>query len=120
MKKFELNELLKNQLIKSAKWGKFLSFFGFFISGLSLLNILMAVARNPSSPLFILLIFYITMLFPCFYLYQFSKNINDNIDLNNLNELEFAFENLAKFFHFIAIFVIIIITLFIFQIIAMY
>ena len=51
-----------------------------------------------------MLIIYISMLLPCYYLYQFSKKINSLIILNNLSNLESAF-GLSKFFHFIGIFV---------------
>ena len=120
MEKFNLNDFFKTQLSKSAKWAKFLAFFGFFIFGLSSLNILISIINSRSSILLVMLIIYISMLLPCYYLYQFSKKINSLIVLNNLSDLESAFENLSKFFHFIGIFVLVLITLSIFQIIMMY
>ena len=98
MEKFNLNDFLKTQLSKSAKWAKFLA-FGFFIFSLSSLNILISIINSRSSILLVMLIIYILFL-PCYYLYQFSKKINSLIILNNLSDLESAFENLSKFFHF--------------------
>ena len=111
MDNFEINKITKTYMERAARWGRFLAFFGFFIVGLSALNFIILLVNQPSVVLFIYLIIYIIMLIPCLYLYSFSQKTSMAILEKNTQKLQSAFKNLARFFHFISMFVLIIIAL---------
>ena len=111
MNNIELNQITKTYMERAARWAKFLAFFGFFIIGLSVINFIILLVNNPSVLLLVFLIIYIIMLIPCLYLYYFSQKISMAILENNTKKIELAFKNLARFFHFISMLVLIIITL---------
>jgi len=111
MEKFEINQITKTHLERAARWSRFLAFFGFFIVGLSALNFIILLANQPSIVLLIYLIIYIIMLIPCLYLYSFSQKTSTAILEKNTQKIQSAFKNLARFFHFISMLVLIIIAL---------
>ena len=115
MEKLELNSVIKTQLEKSSRWAKLLSFFGFFIVGISIITLLITLASTPILDYLVALIINTIMLIPCLYLYNFSKKITTSFSNQDIKGLESSFENLAKFFHFIGIFILIFITLNLFQ-----
>jgi len=117
MEKLEFNSVIKTQLEKSSRWAKLLSFFGFFIVGASIIILVTMLASNPGPLEFVALIINIIMLMPCLYLYYFSKKIMISVSNQDIKELESSFENLANFFHFIGIVIIIFITLNLFEMI---
>jgi len=105
MENLEFNDFIKNQLRRAGYWSKFLSIFGFVIIALSIFNYIMElnVAGNKSF-VFVNIVLYLILVFPVKYLYDFSKKINIVLKKNRQQELEGAFESLAKFFHFSGIF----------------
>ena len=79
MEKIEFNTVVKAQFEKSARWAKFLAFFGFFIVGLYIINRLIMLSNSPNVDYLVALIINCIMLMPCSYLYYFSKK-NHNIN----------------------------------------
>ena len=120
---------LKNHLLETAKWAKFLSIVGFIFVGLIVIlafgmGTIMSNAfdnlpeNNPAAAMFqggmgvgitiLYLLFALLYFFPTLYLYQFSSRIK--LALYNEQEIDFtfAFSRLKSFFKFWGILFIII------------
>ena len=120
MQKIEFNNIVKTQFEKSARWAKFLAFFGFFIIGLYIISWLIMLANSPNLDYLVILIINSILLVPCIYLYYFSKKVTTAISNNDIKEFESGIKNLANFFHFLGILIMIAVTLNLLQILMMY
>ena len=120
MQKIEFNNIVKTQFEKSARWAKFLAFFGFFIIGLYIISWFIMLANSPNLDYLVILIVNSILLVPCIYLYSFSKKITIAISNNDIKEFESGLKNLANFFNFLGILIMIAVTLNLLQILMMY
>ena len=120
MDKIEFTNVVKMQLEKAARWARFLAFFGFIFIGLYMVSWLIMLANSPNLDYFIALIINSIMLVPCIYLYYFSKKITTAISNNDIKEFESGIKNLANFFHFLGVLIMIAVTLNLLQILMMY
>ncbi|MGV6860224.1 MAG: DUF5362 family protein [Putridiphycobacter sp.] len=123
----QLNSQMKNDLLTSAKWGKFLSIVGFIGLGLMLLGAIsvFSVGSNVRSPFgpnpaiigVTYLIFVILYFFPIYYLFQFSAKIKEAVSGNNSLSLQEGFNFLAKQYKFVGILTIVVLSIYVLAII---
>jgi len=119
----EITGELRNHLSGTAKWAKFLSVIGLvFCAGMLVFAFYAAFYVSPLmrtrygfslgpaiSAIYIFLA--AVLFFPCVLLYKFSVKLLDAIKENARENIESAFLNLRSMFKFIAIVVIIVLTL---------
>ncbi len=115
-----INDEIKDYLLESARWAKFLSIVGFIGLGLMVLaSIIIAIAgssfnlfSNRSQPIWIVImaVFYY---FPINYLYQFSNGIKQGLNSNNQEIFTSALKNLKSHYKFIGILTIVVISIYI-------
>jgi len=123
------NKLLNNMeitsyLMEASKWGQFLAIVGYVIMGLLVLvAIVMMFAMSVVSqvaqskfPLWILGLVYILLAgnyyIPITYLYKFSVQMKQAIQLQNEGLLTSGFQNLKSLFKFMGIFTIVMLALY--------
>jgi len=131
---------MKNYLLATAQWGKFLAIAGFVLVGLmvvgaftigKIMSTMMSAMVNTDEsapfnygrmgiiPTIYLLLIALLYFFPTFYLYQFSSRVKTAIYHNLELDLTFAFSRLKSFFKFWGILFIIILGFYAFGFIAM-
>ena len=109
MEKLEINDFMSSQLEKMSRWAQFLSYFGFVCITFLVIGSLGYLADEFFLSLVALLL-NIFLFFICFYLYDFSKKTKQALLLSESRFLEIGLESLAKFFHFLGIYALIIIA----------
>lgn len=133
---FSDNEI-KKYLLETAKWGKFLAIMGYIgIAFLILLGIFMMLgfsflglskwshtASSVGSFSFVGVgLLYIIMaliyLLPTKYLYRFSEQMKNGLNLNNSASVTSSFSNLKSLFKFLGIFTIVILSIYVLIIVA--
>jgi len=118
-----INEEMKQYLLESAKWGKFLAILGFIGLGLlAIFSLMMILGLSFLSALakgipmwgigFIYLIMIAVYYFPTMYLYRFSDRIKQGVLSNDASVLTDGFLNLKKMFKFLGIMTIVILALY--------
>ena len=132
----EENELVltkadKNNLVQTAKWGKFLSIVGFVMTGLILLGGLSFIGGGLAGEElgiyaglggamgFFYILIAVVYVFPSYYLYRFSTQITDGLKSGNQDRCSEAYDNLRKLFVFTGILTIIGLGLYVLAIIFM-
>ncbi|KAA5542943.1 DUF5362 family protein [Adhaeribacter rhizoryzae] len=135
-----INSEMKNHLLATAQWGRFLAIAGFLLIGLmvvgaftigKIMTTMMTTMVNADDsgpfnygrmgiiPTIYLLLIALLYFFPTFYLYQFSSRIKSALYHNQEVDLAFAFSRLKSFFKFWGILFIIILGFYAFGFIAM-
>lgn len=121
---FMNNREIKNYLLEAAKWGKFLAITGYVLMGLLVLvAIVMTVAMSALSqvagsgfPMALVGLLYILLAgiyyFPVTYLYKFSVQMKQAIQIQNEGLLTSGFQNLKSLFKFLGIFTIVLLSLY--------
>ncbi|QKG81055.1 DUF5362 family protein [Tenuifilum thalassicum] len=118
-----INNEVKNYLIETAKWGKFLAIVGYvflgiivlvgllFIVGVSWLN---SFSANPAR--FAGVIYFIIALvyyFPINFLHKFSNSIRNGLESDSETMVTFGFQNLKSLFKFMGIITIIVLAIYV-------
>lgn len=114
---------------KSGKWGKFIAIISFISVGLILIaaigmftvgSYVSSAGNLPFSPtllgLFYLLFGFLTLLYSL-YLFRYSNSIIHAADSNSNESLQYAAENIFKFFRLLGILIIVTIALYLIAII---
>ncbi len=118
-----INNQMRQDLLTSAKWGKFLAIIGFIGLGFMIIGAfgMFAVGSNmPSNvpgfnPTLIALIYLamaVLYFFPIYYLLQFSNKIKDAITTTNNMSMQEAFSFLARMYKYVGILTIVIIAIY--------
>ncbi len=115
----ELSPLVLQNLLASARWGKFLAIVGFISCVLMLLGALVFSMSTPSSRAYsnpynttalimtVYIVLAILFFVPCLFLYRFSVKMIDASKNSSQESLETAFGNLKALFRFMGIITII-------------
>jgi len=120
-----INEEMKEFLLETSNWGRFLAILGFVGLGLMVIaSIAMVVIGSSFSyhsnglPSMWLALIYIIIAvlyyFPISYLLSFSNNIKSGIRTNDNDLLTSGFQNLKSHYKFLGIFTIVILSLYTF------
>lgn len=119
---------VKNYLLETAKWAKFLSIVGFvilgiiFIAGLFVMmlgNTISSMTRQPVTPVpfavigFIYIVMVIVYFFPILFLYKSAVGLKNGIHSNNQEIFKNGLQNLKAHYKFIGILTIIVLSLYI-------
>lgn len=130
IKKIEIEEVSLKDLDRTRKWSMFLAIIGFIGLGLMVIGSLIAVlflsvfktesALGVSETLFIIPLVAIAVIFffPLLYLYRFSKHTGIAVRTLDRSEMHKAFRNLRRYYVFIGILVIVILSIYVIGIIA--
>jgi uncharacterized membrane protein YozB (DUF420 family) len=121
--KLKINNSIKENLITSAKWARFLAVVGFIFTGLMALGSLVLLVTSMTSgigPLILVAFIYvgltITMIFPALYLIRFAGSIEKGLNSNKQGEFDYGVQNLKSLFKFAGIYTIVFIALYIIHI----
>ncbi|MFI1771494.1 DUF5362 family protein [Thalassobellus citreus] len=123
----EVNNEIRGYLKEIIKWSYLLSVIGFIGIGLLVLigvgisfytglnkfgdNSAYGLGYSVGVGIFYVL-FALIYLFPLLYLFKFSKKMKSALSSNNNNDFKMAFLNLKSHYKFIAVFVIVILSLY--------
>ena len=121
---------IRQYLIETTKWGKFLTIMGYIGIGLMTLAAIFMIA---SSSLFsdvepgfnmgwmggFYLLIALLYFFPVRYLHKFSDKIKNGISAENPEELTLGFENLKSLFKFMGIATIVMVSFYILMVLGM-
>lgn len=121
----ELTERIKNDLLNSAKWGKFLAIIGYIGMGLLAIIGFFMLLKNTAyagqSPFMnlpmrfagiIYLIMAVIYYFPVTYLYRYAEQIKEAVLDTDQDSLSEGFYNLSRLFTFMGILTIIVLVLY--------
>ncbi|MDP4277610.1 MAG: hypothetical protein Q8914_08250 [Bacteroidota bacterium] len=126
-KKLAMNQEVRNYLIETAKWGKFLAIAGYVMMAivavfgfLFMLNILPFGSNIPSNLAgavgvaigLLYLLFAVLYYFPITYLYHFSTRIKLGLQEVDETIVTDAFQQMKKLFKFIGIITIVILSIY--------
>jgi hypothetical protein len=117
---------IKNYLLETAKWGKFLAIVGYIGIGLMLVIAIgiMAVGSGTSQMFPGMMgmnmgffgVIYIAIaavyFFPVYYLHKFSLKIAEGVSGQNPQNITIGFQNLKSLFKFMGIFTIVIMSIY--------
>lgn len=115
---------IKDYLLETAKWGKFLAIVGFVGMGLLLLmGVILVIGFSTFNsvpgvilPFRVMGFIYITIAiiyyFPIRYLFNYSVLLKNGFTSANQQEITSGFENLKSIFRFMGIFTIIVLALY--------
>lgn len=120
-----VNNEIREYLLETSKWGKFLAIVGYVGMGLLLLiglGVMIGFSffsslSNVNFPLgvlgFVYIIIAVVYYFPVNYLYKFSSQMRTGIDSNNQELMTLGFENLKSLFKFIGVATIVVISIYV-------
>ena len=125
-----INEEIKEYLLVTAKWAKFLSILGFIGIGLMFLVILISMVVNSSSyssygynrsnasvvSFFMFIIIAIVYFFPINYLFRFSNEVKRGIDFENQDSFTEGIRNLKSHYKYVGIAAIVVLSFYILMI----
>nr|WP_294858324.1 hypothetical protein [uncultured Fluviicola sp.] len=118
--KLKITNSIKQNLITSAKWARFLAIIGFIFTGfLGIASLIMLVTAMTTgfAPLILMALVYIVltvvMLFPGLYLIRFAGATEKGLNTNKQSEFDFAIQNLKSLFKFMGIYTIVLIGIYI-------
>ena len=121
---FISNAQITDYLMETSKWGKFLAIVGYVGIGiLILIAIFMMIGFSKLSNIvdtgfpmgafgFIYIIMGALYYFPVSYLYKYSVAIKKGLDSKDITTITAGFENLKSLFKFMAIFTIVILSIY--------
>jgi len=121
---FTVSEDIKNYLLETSKWGKFLAIVGYV--GMALLVVIalgvmvgfsfLGSDSEETFPMAALGLVYIVLAaiyyFPVSYLYRFSVQMKEGLATDNNQSVTTGFENLKSLFKFMGIFTIVILSIY--------
>jgi len=119
-----ISDEIKEYLIETAKWTRFLAIIGFIGIGLLILIAfsakyffsLLPLQTVQAVPIGTLSVIYFILagiyFFPVNYLFKFSGNLKSALEIEDQEELTSAFKNLKSHYKFIGIFVAIVLSLY--------
>ena len=119
-----INEEVRNYLLETSKWGKFMAIVGYVGMGLLvLLAIVMMVGISAVSALagtgfpvgiigFVYIALAVLYYFPVTYLYKFSVQMKQGITSGEELSVVSGFQNLKSLFKFMAIMLIVILSIY--------
>lgn len=122
-----LSDKMRQWLILSAKWAKFIGIVGFVFTALMVLSllstgtILTALSSQPGmgmlagfeSIFFIFYFLFISLLFfPALFLFQYAANVQKGLATNDIERLEVGLEKLKSYFKFIGILTIVTLSIY--------
>jgi len=128
-----LTATVKNYLIVTSSWGKFLAILGYIglglllilslmmLFGMSFLNDSLGTLSYFNQPQAISLvsmgIIYLIMIalyfFPVYFLHQFSKRVKSALLNNDISDMETAFKNLKSLFKFTGVVSIVVLSIYV-------
>ena len=116
----EVTDNIKQHLLTTASWTRFLAIISFIFVGLmgvgSLIALIGALVTG-FGPLMLMALVYVVltvvMVFPGLYLIRYAMSIEKGLGSNSQTEFEIAIENLKSFFKFMGIYTIVVISLYI-------
>jgi hypothetical protein len=118
------NMEINNYLMEASKWGKFLAIIGYVMMGLLVLVAIVMMfslsvlsqASQSKFPMGLVGLLYILLAgiyyFPITYLYKFSAQMKQAIQLQNEHLLASGFQNLKSLFKFMGIFTIVMLSVY--------
>jgi hypothetical protein len=118
------NNEIKQYLIETSKWGKFVGIVGYvgmgllilfafvMMFGLSVLSQLSGAGFPMGLLGFVYIIIAGVYYFPITYLYKFSVQIKQGLDSNDTTTITSGFQNLKSLFKFMGIFPIVVLSLY--------
>lgn len=119
-----VSDEVKNYLIETAKWGKFLAIIGYIGIGLLLLVAAVVMVMGSTSKLFpgmgmnmgALGLIYVAItglyFFPVYYLHQFSVKIRQGLTTQDHQSIATGFQNMKSLFKFMGISTIVILSIY--------
>lgn len=119
-----VNTVMKDYLLETAKWGKFLAIVGYIGLGLLILAALVVIIgfsalgslETAGLPMSIMGIMYLILAvlyyFPVTYLYRFSSQMKSGIKSNDQEKVTFAAENLKSMFKFMGIVTVVMLSIY--------
>lgn len=118
--KLKISNSIKENLMITAKWARFLAIVGFIfvgILGIASLFLIVTSLASGYGPLifisFVYIILTIVMLFPALYLIRFAAAAEKGLGSNKQGEFDYAIENMKSLFKFSGIYTIVMIALYI-------
>ncbi len=118
--KLKISNSIKENLIITAKWARFLAVIGFIfvgILGIASLFLIVTSLASGYGPLifisFVYIILTVVMLFPALYLIRFAMATEKGLGSNKQGEFDYAIENMKSLFKFTGIYTIVMIALYI-------
>lgn len=118
--KLKINNSIKENLITTAKWARFLAIIGFVFTGFMGIASLFLLVTSLASGIPILMlmaVLYIgltvVMIFPGLYLVRFAGSTEKGLNSNKQGEFDYGIQNLKSLFKFMGIYTIVLIALYI-------
>ncbi|WP_341901205.1 DUF5362 family protein [Fluviicola taffensis] len=118
--KLKITNSIKQNLLTTAKWARFLAIVGFIFTGflgIASLIILVTAMTTGFGPLilmgFVYLVLTVVMLFPGLYLIRFAGATEKGLNSNKQSEFDYGIENLKSLFKFMGIYTIVLIGVYI-------
>lgn len=118
-----INTEIKDYLLSTVKWSKFLAIVGFIAVGFMVIAavIMLLVGNRGPIPTSIMGSIYLVMsvlyFFPLKYLMNFSTKIKAALEVNNQQILSEGFKNLKSHYKFFGIFIIVTLVLYLLMLI---
>jgi hypothetical protein len=116
-----INQQMKQDLLTSSKWGKFLAIIGFIMLGFMLLGAIgmFGIGSNLGRQVFpakimgtTYLIFIGLYFFPTYFLLQYSNKMKEAVTTINNMSMQEAFGFMAKLYRFVGVLTIIVLSLY--------
>ncbi len=118
--KLKISDSIKQNLLTSASWARFLAIVGFIFTGITAIGalvMLVAALSTGMGPLIGVAFLYvglaIAMIFPALYMIRFAISITRGLNSTKQSEFEYGVQNLKSFFKFSGIFTIVFLALYI-------
>lgn len=121
---FNCNREIKEYLLETSKWGKFLAILGFIGVGILVMVAIVVMIgftfinkiKTPGFPTgligFIYLALAVVYYFPVSYLNRFSIEMKKGLESGDANEVTVGFQNLKSLFKFMGILAIVIFSIY--------
>lgn len=124
--KLKINRSIKENLLITAKWARFLAIIGFIfvgIMGIVSLILLITSLASGFAPLILVAVIYIgltiVMIFPALYLVRFAASTEKGLSSNKQGEFDYGIQNMKSLFKFAGIYTIVIIVVYIIYILVL-
>lgn len=118
--KLRITNSIKENLMITAQWARFLAIMGFiFVGILGIASLFLVVTSMASGygPLVLVSLIYvvltIVMLFPALYLIRFAVATEKGLGSNKQGEFDYAIQNMKSLFKFSGIYTIVMVVLYI-------
>ena len=120
-----INSEVKNYLLQTSKWAKFLAIMGYvvvvllilialvFIFGFSLISQFKYPLSSMGYVGYLYIIMAVVYYFPVTYLYKFSVEMNKGLKSNDEQSIILGFKKLKSLFRFMGIFTIVVLSMYV-------